>query len=311
MGTTIHGLDNAKTAGETLSYADWNGIADDTEWMAGGYLSLSVAGGAGDTTLTQAQYETNVLVLTGALTGNRGIIVPTTHSGRRWLVYNNTSGAYTGTVKTAAGTGVAITQGYAALVACDGTNVIRLGPDSAITSASSVAVTSPRIVTGINDTNGNELLKVTATASAVNEATLTNGATGSGPVIEATGDDTNIPITLKAKGTGDVLLGISTNEIGFFGVAAVVRPSAYTQTYATADKTHANQTQQALTDNSGGSASTTLAAITGGGAGCENATKDAVASLAARLAEVKADMLDLKQLVNSVIDDLQALGLLQ
>ena len=56
------------------------------------------------------------------------------------------------------------------------------------------------------------------------------------------------------------------------------------------------------------SASTTLAAITGGGAGCENATKNAVASLAARLAEVAADVLDVKKLVNAMIDDDQALG---
>lgn len=38
-----------------------------------------------------------------------------------------------------------------------------------------------------------------------------------------------------------------------------------------------------LTDSSGGTASNTLAAITGGGANCENATKNAIASLAAKI----------------------------
>ncbi len=38
-----------------------------------------------------------------------------------------------------------------------------------------------------------------------------------------------------------------------------------------------------LTDSSGGTASDTLAAIVGGGAGCENTTKDAIASLAAKV----------------------------
>lgn len=45
----------------------------------------------------------------------------------------------------------------------------------------------------------------------------------------------------------------------------------------------------ALTDNSGGSATDTLAAITGGGAGCENATKNAVASLAAKVNTLRTD----------------------
>ena len=43
-----------------------------------------------------------------------------------------------------------------------------------------------------------------------------------------------------------------------------------------------------LTDSSGGTASNTLAAITGGGAGCENATKNAVASLAAKVEALTA-----------------------
>lgn len=38
-----------------------------------------------------------------------------------------------------------------------------------------------------------------------------------------------------------------------------------------------------LQDNSGGSATDTLAAITGGGSTCENVTKDAIASLAAKV----------------------------
>jgi len=59
----------------------------------------------------------------------------------------------------------------------------------------------------LKDANGNEWLKPSATTSAVNEVTITNAATGSGPVISATGDDTNADITLKAKGTGVVKFG--------------------------------------------------------------------------------------------------------
>jgi hypothetical protein len=63
----------------------------------------------------------------------------------------------------------------------------------------------------IRDLNRNELLKFTATADAVNEITLVNAATGSGPSLSATGGDTNIPVTVAGKGTGQVLLGQATS----------------------------------------------------------------------------------------------------
>jgi hypothetical protein len=61
--------------------------------------------------------------------------------------------------------------------------------------------------TSINDVNGNELLRVAATATAVNEVTLTNAAAGAAPSLSATGNDTNISLNLVAKGTGVVQAG--------------------------------------------------------------------------------------------------------
>lgn len=83
-------------------------------------LSKSVAGSS-DVTLTGAEAAYSIINFTGALTGNINVIVPA--SVNEWLMYNNTSGAYTLTVKTSAGTGVAITQGTRRLLYCDGTNV--------------------------------------------------------------------------------------------------------------------------------------------------------------------------------------------
>jgi hypothetical protein len=74
-----------------------------------------------------------------------------------------------------------------------------------LTATGTTTLTSPRIGTQISDTNGNELLKLTATASAVNELTLANAATGGAPVLSATGGDTNIGIALTPKGTGGVV----------------------------------------------------------------------------------------------------------
>jgi len=97
-----------------------------------GRLPLSVAGGAGNTTLTAAQARNDIMEFTGALTGARNIIVPAVT--KSFTVYNNTSGAFALTVKTAAGTGVAITQGKRAAVYCDGTNVVVASDDIAVTN---------------------------------------------------------------------------------------------------------------------------------------------------------------------------------
>lgn len=99
------------------------------------------------------------------------------------------------------------------------------------TDGTGITMTSPRVITGINDTNGNELIKVTATASAVNELTVANAATGGNPVISATGGDTSIGITLTPKSshiflnisdtTGVVIIGGSTATSSDGGFRAV------------------------------------------------------------------------------------------
>lgn len=86
-----------------------------------GMLSKSVAGGA-DVTLTTAEAANTFVDFTGTLTANINVIVPAT--SKRWVVRNSTSGTYTLTVKTASGTGKAITQGKAGELWCDGTNVL-------------------------------------------------------------------------------------------------------------------------------------------------------------------------------------------
>lgn len=85
--------------------------------MVHGYLAKSVAGGSAvvltDYECTYAQIE-----LTGALTAN--IDVEMTDSANVTHFYNNTSGAYTVTIKPTSGSGVALTQGKRAMIGCDG-----------------------------------------------------------------------------------------------------------------------------------------------------------------------------------------------
>lgn len=97
----------------------------------------------GTRTLSVVEASRPFLVLTGTLTSNLQLVVPTVY--QQWLVINATTGAFTVTVKTGAGTGVVVPTGGAAAptaVYCDGTNVQRVFTPSALpTSVSPVADT--------------------------------------------------------------------------------------------------------------------------------------------------------------------------
>lgn len=115
---------------------------------------------------------------------------------------------------------------------------------------------------------------------------------------------TDVNVVLSAV-TGTKIGTATTQKLGFFNATPVAQRSAYTQTYSTADKTHANPTATALTVTDGaGTNDGTIGAITNNAS-----TITAVQELAASINAIIVDLADLKALVNSVIDDLQALGL--
>lgn len=60
------------------------------------------------------------------------------------------------------------------------------------------------------DENGNEVLKTSMVASAVNEVTILNAVTLASPQITTTGDDANIGLTLAPKGSGGVNIPTTT-----------------------------------------------------------------------------------------------------
>lgn len=98
-------------------------IPDD---MVHSQTSKSVAG-AVDVTLTTAEAMSTILQFTGIITANINVVVPT--SVRQWTIFNNTTGAFTLTTKTVAGTGVVIATAKRAILYCDGTNVVRATGD--------------------------------------------------------------------------------------------------------------------------------------------------------------------------------------
>jgi hypothetical protein len=78
--------------------------------------------GSGNYTLTSTELNRVAYSFTGILTGNRSVIVPPTI--QQYWVDNNTTGAYTFTIKTSGGVGVTIAQGARAITYCDGSDVI-------------------------------------------------------------------------------------------------------------------------------------------------------------------------------------------
>ncbi len=86
-------------------------------------IPITVTGS--NVTLTSTQEQSGGrIVASGASTGARQVIVSNTK--RLWIFSNTTTGGFSHTVKTAAGTGVAVAGSTHKLLYCDGTNVISI-----------------------------------------------------------------------------------------------------------------------------------------------------------------------------------------
>ena len=200
------------------------------EQISGGFISKSIAGGAQTTTLsvsdgsTGAELAHRMIEFTGSITGNQVVTIPLDVQ-TFYFLRNSTSGAYTVQFKYVSGSGDTLTfsatdKGDKLIFASanDGTNpdIVTLSfgsGDVTLTGTQTLTnktLTSPKIGTSILDTNGAELFKLTATSSAVNEITYNNAATGNKPTLTASGDDSNIGISIQPKGTGTITIDALT-----------------------------------------------------------------------------------------------------
>lgn len=86
----------------------------------GGVLAVSITGS--DVTLTSSQAQNMALTLSGTLTGNRTLYIPSGVSGS-WIIKNGTSGTYSVTVSNVAGSATTVvSQGTSSVIFSDGTN---------------------------------------------------------------------------------------------------------------------------------------------------------------------------------------------
>jgi len=186
------------------------------EQISGGFSAQSIAGGVQTTALSVSDGSTGAVMshrmieFTGSISGNQIVTIPN-DAQTFYFLRNSTSGAYTVQFKYATGSGDSFTfsatdkgDQLVFATANDGSNpdIYTLGfGDGDVTLTGTQTLTSPAIGTKISDTNGNELINLTATSSAVNEITLANAATGNAPSITASGE-TNVSLNLVPKGTG-------------------------------------------------------------------------------------------------------------
>jgi hypothetical protein len=106
-----------------LTYASPDKRIEATEKAFSALLSKAIT--TADVTLTTAEaMESAVIRMTGAPTAARNLIVPT--KAKVYFIDNDTTGAFSVTIKTAAGTGVALASGTNGAVFCDGTNVVSI-----------------------------------------------------------------------------------------------------------------------------------------------------------------------------------------
>ena len=190
------------------------------EQISGGYVSIA-CNTTGATTLAVSdgaassanQVGHRIINLTASLAGNITVTIPIDVQ-TFYIIKNSTTNSYTVEFKYVSGSGDSVTWGaddkstkiiYA--TANDGTN-----PDL-VDVGSGLSLTSPNLVTGVNDVKGNELFKVTATASAINEFTIANAASGNGPVLSTTGGGTNVDLNLNPKGSGVLKSGAAAIKI--------------------------------------------------------------------------------------------------
>jgi len=199
------------------------------EQLTGGVNSQAVTDSGTPTALTIADgaltgtAQHRIIELTGSISGARIVTFPVL-TENFYIIKNGTSGASTVQIKAATGSGATVTfsatnKGYK-FIYLDGvatnTGVFEavLGGTGDVTltgtqTLTNKTLTSPVIGTKIADTNGNELLLLTATGSAVNEFTLANASTGNAPTLSVTGE-TNVNLNLKSKGTGQVQINGNT-----------------------------------------------------------------------------------------------------
>jgi hypothetical protein len=162
-----------------------------------------------DATISNARNA--VIEFAGTIAANTTVFVATGIE-KTYTLKNGTSGAFTLALNQVGGASVIFgaTDKTTKQVYLNGTDAVDLGvvnltaPQTLTNKTLTTPTLTSPIINEIDDSNGNEEIIFTATASAVNELTVANAATGNNPNITASGSDADVGINFTPKGTGAV-----------------------------------------------------------------------------------------------------------
>lgn len=169
---------------------------------------LALAMSDANTTLTAAQARNQILEFTGTLTAARDIIVPA--AAQQWTVFNNTTGGFALTVKTSAGTGIAIAAGMRAIVYADATNVVRVTAIKAIGQSTFVSA-----ATQIMNIVGGEVFRKVQVPFVFDTALSVNFAAAPVATFQGSVSGTVLTVNSSPAVVGTIQVGMTLTGTGF------------------------------------------------------------------------------------------------
>lgn len=122
IGAVVSRSDNSGLWRNTVANNTVDPEGAGTGWQPEDAGNTAVTMTNANVTLTKLQSARSIITITGVLTANLNLILPT--YSKQWTIANNCTGAFVITVKTAAGSGVVSRPGSVQFVYGDGTNIV-------------------------------------------------------------------------------------------------------------------------------------------------------------------------------------------
>lgn len=133
------------------------------------------------------EWQFGIIKLSGTLTDNRNLICPT--NKKHYIVVNGTTGGFSVTLKTSAGTGIAVSNGVTSILRCDGTNVVAVTPGGGVGSGTVTSVNITQPAAGITASGGPVTSSGSITLTLANDLAAVEGLSSTG-IVRRTGSDT-------------------------------------------------------------------------------------------------------------------------
>lgn len=191
----------AATGNTTLNTLSVSGNATLNTLSATGNATLNTLSASGNATLNTVSASGNTSLSTLTATGQVSLGGA---AGSESLQIGAAAGGADGRVQITGGSSASTTFPRIEAISSSGSNTWL--------SLSSAGTSGIRLWTG---SFAAEQVRINHTASAINRLEITGGAAGVPPIVSSNGTDTNIPIFITTKGTGNIVFTNTGNTVNF------------------------------------------------------------------------------------------------